>query len=856
MRHHHRAIALRRALRAGIAMSILCGLVLPAAAPATRAQEPTSIFVNTTSDEGISSEQCLPGQECTLRKAIELAESLGGGLVRACYDPAETPDGEACPAGALPLRTRDEGYDAASGTWQFEYDPLSPFVLSGGGVLIDFTQDIQDWSGPQDNKVALVSEDRRSHAFIVESSGNRIAGIELSGAYSNAAIVLRKRKSEDIGATDNQLGPGLIFAGIEPGVGLLIRDPQSHGNRLVGSWCGLTGDGTEALPMYEDCIQISSGARENTIGGPDPADRNVLAASGLGSAVSIFGVQPGEDEVDAPITRDNRIEGNWIGLDAAGEPVGNETGVTIKLEAQRTEILGNVIGGNRQSGIAIYNGSHETHIEDNSIGLAPDGSGSVANGRHGIEIVAEPQNSQIVANRIIYNAGGGIVISGGRATGHRLSANVLRNNEQGGIVLSQGANGNRSAPEAERAFADYVTGTACAGCRVEVFSAVDDQAAAYEGFTEADADTGRFELRLTEGRFRFPFLTLTATDAEGNTSALSDPLRVPRETATPRPSATASPEPSATRRPPPTEDPNRPAGLIHLPLALFGWTLEDLAPPATALPPGTQPPDPTSSPTQATPSATPPISPTPTVSPTPPKIRPGRILGRLTLNNQPVDEGLGASPGPGLVLQRCRPVEGGSDALPDCGIIDRVGVAGDQGGFTFTDPVDLEEGQYYRVAWLNESVVDSGTPFFGSELWLGAWYSDPIELEPEGEVDLGRIEIADVTLTDPLNGIGTVLPIEFRWQRRTSETGSYELSFVEAPSRTLADREIFHSIPVGRRGNYTLNGRPPGMRVGIDFRYFWLIAIDDDHGTGISYYNRMFWLEALSQRMQLLPGPR
>lgn len=853
-------LAGRRGRALPIPLGILAGLALALPAPSRAQPEPTSIFVNTTRDGGITSDQCLPGRDCTLRKAIELAESLGGGIVRACYDPAETPDGKPCPRGWKPLSKRDRGYDAASGRWRFDYDPLSPFVLSGGNVVIDFTRDIEGWDGPEDNRVALLSEDPRSHAIIVESSGNQLAGLELGGAYTNAAIVLRKRSREDIGATDNLLGPGLIFADIQPGVGLLLRDPQSFSNRLVGSWCGITGDGRQTAPMYEDCIQISSGAHDNQIGGPDPADRNVLAASGLGSAVSVLGFQPGAGGENPPITHDNVIEGNWIGLDAAGEPVGNESGVTIKLGAVGTILRGNLISGNRQAGVAIYNASHDTRIEDNAIGLGPDRRRCASNGRHGIEVVAEPKGSRIVGNDIACNGGGGIVISGRRATGHSFSANRLRQNQQGAIVLSQGANGDLRAPKVDAILADLVQGTACAGCRVEVFSTLVDQADAYEGAVQADAASGAFTFRPEAPGFRFPFLTLTVTDAEGNTSALSRPQRVPRETATPAATNSPTAEPSATSGPAPTRDPSRPAGRIHLPFGLRAAALADLAPPRTALPPATPAPgatsSPTSGPTVEPPTATGMPSPSPIASPTPPIKRPGTIRGRLTVDGDPATEGLGASPGPGLVLQRCRPTGPGAFDLPDCGIIDRVGVVGDQGGFAFADPIDLEAGQFYRVAWINESASDSGTPFFGSDLWLGAWYSEPIALEPDGEVDLGRIELADISLTDPQNGIGTSLPIEFRWSRRTSETGSYQLAFVEAPSRTLADREVFHAVPAGRRGSYTLNARPPGMRVGIDFRYFWLILIDDDRGQGQSYYNRMFWLESFARRLRLLPAPR
>jgi hypothetical protein len=71
-----------------------------------------------------------------------------------------------------------------------------------------------------------------------------------------------------------------------------------------------------------------------------------------------------------------------------------------------------------------------------------------------------------------------------------------------------------------------VSGIACPGCTVEVFSDADREGRSYEGTTVADA-SGLFTLAKPTG-FIGPYLTTTAPDRDGNTSALSIPQRAPR----------------------------------------------------------------------------------------------------------------------------------------------------------------------------------------------------------------------------------------------------------------------------------------------------------------------------------------
>jgi hypothetical protein len=70
-----------------------------------------------------------------------------------------------------------------------------------------------------------------------------------------------------------------------------------------------------------------------------------------------------------------------------------------------------------------------------------------------------------------------------------------------------------------------ITGTACAGCTVEIFSDAEDEGRIFEGTAVADA-SGNFTFTRA-GLLTGPNITATATDHKGNTSEFSAPKRIP-----------------------------------------------------------------------------------------------------------------------------------------------------------------------------------------------------------------------------------------------------------------------------------------------------------------------------------------
>jgi hypothetical protein len=486
------------------ALLVVFGLaVVAASAPVpARGQDAGWLYINTTEDLAISGEQCLPAQVCTLRAALLKAEGRQG-VITACFVPSEVPEAKSCPERAMPLTTEDENYDAETGKWTLEYAKgANSFDLSKGGTIIDFTRTLDDWDGPEDNRIVLDADATREQGdrkptelFIIEGSDNVMAGFEIRGTYSIAAVLVRR------GAANNQF--------------------------------------------------IFGGASANIIGGTDPAERNVFAANQRGSGVVIEGTE----------TRENVVEGNWIGLSHDGsEALPNDGGVQVLDGALGTKIINNVISGNRNLGIAVSGPGTGTVIEDNIIGRAADGGRCVPNGR-GITVDAGASDTRIARNRIHCNDRAGIIVRSGSSQGIYITENSITKNSQMPIDLATGANGGIQPPLVQVASGTEIRGLACPGCTVELFTDPAGEAEVFEGVAQGSEEDGTFSFVKAEG-FKYNGLRATMTDGT-NTSTLSEEEFVPRVRHTATPFGYKTPTPRAT-------DPSPAFRYVYMPWASIG----------------------------------------------------------------------------------------------------------------------------------------------------------------------------------------------------------------------------------------------------------------------------------------------
>lgn len=357
-------------------------------------------------------------------------------------------------------------------------------------------------------------------------------------------------------------------------------DLRSDNNIVQGNFIGTSVDGMLATPSKIGTppvvgfanlgagIVVNNGSN-NTIGGSGAGEGNVLAYGGSSGQYSALWLEP----LYGLVSANNLVEGNYIGVRADGAAplytAITESSIGVQIDGSAdNRIVNNVIGGNGY-GIYLQSGSGtptNTTIDGNAIGTdaTRNPTNAVANLRNGIyltdgtdtqiinNLIANNgtassgattyhgikvdnntvQRTLIRANRLVNNGigfgfgGSGVYVSG--ATGVTISRSETTGNKQFGIELANGGNASLAAPSitATNLGGDLVpriTGTACAGCTVEIFTSdvqEDDEGPIFVSSGSADG-TGAFAIPIAGCS---TFLTATATDSAGNTSQFTSPM--------------------------------------------------------------------------------------------------------------------------------------------------------------------------------------------------------------------------------------------------------------------------------------------------------------------------------------------
>ena len=299
--------------------------------------------------------------------------------------------------------------------------------------------------------------------------------------------------------------------------GIYVYGANTSANIVSGNLVGTNAGGDRAIPNVNGGISIGGGASGNRVGGATAAERNVISGNG----------HEGVRIVDSD-TLSNVVQGNTIGLDAAGAAaLGQNVGVSICDGAERNTIGGttpaaaNVIAANTQAGVRLCNGAHDNTVAGNRIGPNAAGAAGVGNGT-GVRLDSgAAQNVIGPANVIAFNQAGGVVLRDAATRHNTITTNAIYANTGRGIELSDSANDAIQPPVIMHP--DLAVGTAsgaaCPNCTVEVFSDAVDEGRWYEGRTAADA-AGAFTFTKATA-FTNPYITATATDAGGNTSAFA-----------------------------------------------------------------------------------------------------------------------------------------------------------------------------------------------------------------------------------------------------------------------------------------------------------------------------------------------
>ena len=350
-------------------------------------------------------------------------------------------------------------------------------------------------------------------ALEVDSSDNSIVGntigVEADGttAAPDQAGILVTANGNTIGGSDIADGNVVVNSFSDNSNnfpdGILVQgngsDFPAMNNQIVGNYVGVLADGTTVARNEESDIQVVDG-ETTTIGGPDPADGNVLAGAGSPDAIFLgdFADTSGGNAT---------VQNNLIGLTADGSAsLGPESsnGIDVDDHGSNTiadntiadtyqgidicdspdnTVVRNVIGSNQASGgldlgvhdqgismengFCLENGSATGNViggdaadgntvldsQLNDVAVDADNntvSFNTLRGSQGgpvVEIAAS--HNQVVSNEITgakvgADDGDGVLVDSGNA--NSIEENSIHANQNLGIELVSGANDDQAAP--------------------------------------------------------------------------------------------------------------------------------------------------------------------------------------------------------------------------------------------------------------------------------------------------------------------------------------------------------------------------------------------------------------------------
>jgi hypothetical protein len=257
---------------------------------------------------------------------------------------------------------------------------------------------------------------------------NAVLLVEIDGSLAGSAhgIVVQTDTIVIQGLVINRFNPSGLYIDAAGGLG------TAGGHVIRGNFIGTDPTGTIAAPSAQYAIYLRS--PNDTVGGPNPADRNVLVGSGntLFDAAIRF-----EADFGGSVSGD-LLQGNYIGTNAAGTaPLGAGDGIYIGPGSGITiggagAGEGNLISGNGRYGIQMTGpgcgGAISGNvIQGNLIGVDATGTAALGNGWGGLLVSCTSSGNQI----------------GGTAPG---AGNVIANNgatgDSAGILLDTAGAGN------------------------------------------------------------------------------------------------------------------------------------------------------------------------------------------------------------------------------------------------------------------------------------------------------------------------------------------------------------------------------------------------------------------------------
>ena len=303
-------------------------------------------------------------------------------------------------------------------------------------------------------------------------------------------------------------------------------------NRVLGNYIGTDVTGTQALGNGQFGVHIGFGAYDNVVGGAEAGMRNVISGNAKAGVLiknpgttgnHVLGNYIGTD-VTGTRAVPNAMDGVAICFAASGNIVGGEA--PGEGQPDQRQPLRPVYGFRIPAQLATgwwATSSAPTHRVQ-AIWATWRAASSSPLGSQGN--VLGPNNS------IVFNGLAGVIISGTTTLRNTITRNSIYQNDGPPIdfVDTPEPTGPVGLPALERyaPASRTLTGRACVGCRVEVFANPDAQPAGTIYLGRCHRERDRRVHADAQRPPPLPFLHATATDPQGTTSEFSSGLNTNR----------------------------------------------------------------------------------------------------------------------------------------------------------------------------------------------------------------------------------------------------------------------------------------------------------------------------------------
>ena len=245
--------------------------------------------------------------------------------------------------------------------------------------------------------------------------------------------------------------------------GTIITITGPGGNVIQGNYLGTTPDGTAAAGDADYGVYVND-SPNNTIGGTNPSQRNVISGSRglpISAGVLIFGTD----------SQNNKLLGNYIGTDATGSvAIPNSLGVRFATNAFNNTVggtttgSGNLISGNADTDVQLDSSAHDMILNGNLIGTNAAGTAAIGATPNNFGVFVSDSSHNFIggniaaARNIISGHVRGLYFSGRLGSRNRVFANYIGTDitgsaaipNTGGGILSLSDNNVIGGPGAQR----------------------------------------------------------------------------------------------------------------------------------------------------------------------------------------------------------------------------------------------------------------------------------------------------------------------------------------------------------------------------------------------------------------------